>query len=104
IVVDERFVLRVRAKERLEAVAPLLCAGITTWSPLRRWKVGRGHQVAVLGLGGLGHMAVKLAAALGAEVTLISSSPKKKDDAQRLGAQDFVLGKEAARLSPRFDF
>jgi uncharacterized zinc-type alcohol dehydrogenase-like protein len=104
IVVDERFVLRVRAKERLEAVAPLLCAGITTWSPLRHWKVGKGHRVAVLGLGGLGHMAVKLASALGAEVTLISSSPSKKQDAQRLGAHDFLLGKDAARLGPRFDF
>src|SRR3954467_11220044 len=104
IVVDERFVLRVNAQERLEAVAPLLCAGITTWSPLRHWKVGKGHRVAVLGLGGLGHMAVKLASALGAEVTLLSSSPSKKQDAQRLGAHDFVLTKESGRLGPRFDF
>ena len=104
IVVDEKFVLKVRAREKLEAVAPLLCAGITTWSPLRHWKVGKGHRVAVLGLGGLGHMAVKLAAALGAEVTLLSSSPGKKADAQRLGAQDFVLTKSAGKLGPRFDF
>ena len=104
IVVDEKFVLRVQARERLEAVAPLLCAGITTWSPLRRWKVGKGHRLAVLGLGGLGHMAVKLGAALGAEVTLFSSSPSKSKDAQRLGAHDFVLTGEARKLGPRFDF
>src|SRR5690242_1117502 len=104
IVVDEKFVLRVKAKERLDAVAPLLCAGITTWSPLKHWKVGKGHKVAVLGLGGLGHMAVKLAAALGAEVTLLSSSPSKKKDAQRLGAHDFVSTSEAGKLGPRFDF
>ena len=104
IVVDEKFVLRVKAKERLDAVAPLLCAGITTWSPLRHWKVGKGHRVAVLGLGGLGHMAVKLASALGAEVTLLSSSPSKKQDAQRLGAHEFVLTAEARKLGPRFDF
>ncbi len=104
IVVDEKFVLTIKAKERLDAVAPLLCAGITTWSPLRHWKVGKGHKVAVLGLGGLGHMAVKLAAALGAEVTLLSSSPSKKKDAQRLGAHDFVLTGDARKLGPRFDF
>src|ERR1700674_1620603 len=73
VVVDQDFVLRVAAKGRLEAVAPLLCAGITTFSPLRHWKIGKGHRVAVLGLGGLGHMAVKLGNALGAEVTLLSS-------------------------------
>ena len=104
IVVDEKFVVRVAAAERLDAVAPLLCAGITTWSPLRHWKVGKGHRVGVLGLGGLGHMAVKLAAALGAEVTLLSSSPSKKQDAQRLGAHDFVATKDAGKLGPRFDF
>jgi uncharacterized zinc-type alcohol dehydrogenase-like protein len=104
IVVDEKFVLEIKAKDRLESVAPLLCAGITTWSPLRHWKVGKGHRVAVLGLGGLGHMAVKLAAALGAEVTLLSSSPGKKADAQRLGAHDFVLTGSAGKLGPRFDF
>ena len=104
MVVNEHFVLRVAAKERLEAVAPLLCAGITTWSPLRHWKVGKGHRVAVLGLGGLGHMAVKLASAFGAEVTLLSSSPGKKADAQRLGATDFLLGKDQAKARGRFDF
>ena len=104
IVVDEKFVLRVQAKERLDAVAPLLCAGITTWSPLRRWKVGKGHRLAVLGLGGLGHMAVKLGVALGAEVTLLSSSPAKSKDAQRLGAHDFIVSKDARKLGPRFDF
>jgi uncharacterized zinc-type alcohol dehydrogenase-like protein len=103
-VVDEKFVLRVQAKERLESVAPLLCAGVTTWSPLRRWKVGKGHRVAVLGLGGLGHMAVKLSAALGAEVTLLSSSPSKEKDAKRLGAHDFLGTRDLRKLGPRFDF
>ncbi len=105
IVVDERFVLRVTAKDRLEAVAPLLCAGITTWSPLRHWKIGKGHRVAVHGLGGLGHMAVKLASALGAEVTLLSSSAAKKKDAQRLGAHDFILTSDGLKKARgRFDF
>jgi len=104
IVVTEAFVVRVAAKERLDAVAPLLCAGITTWSPLRHWKIGKGHRVAVLGLGGLGHMAVKLASAFGAEVTMLSSSPGKKADAQRLGAIDFLLGKDQASARGRFDF
>jgi uncharacterized zinc-type alcohol dehydrogenase-like protein len=106
IVVDERFVLTVDPKQRLEAVAPLLCAGITTWSPLRHWKVGKGSRVAVQGLGGLGHMAVKLASALGAEVTLLSSSPSKKADAKRLGAQEFLLASDSAALGKaagRFD-
>jgi uncharacterized zinc-type alcohol dehydrogenase-like protein len=106
IVVDERFVLRVSDKQPLAGVAPLLCAGITTWSPLRHWKVGKGSRLAVLGLGGLGHMAVKLGAALGAEVTLISSSPKKKADALRLGAHEFLLGADDAAMSKaanRFD-
>jgi uncharacterized zinc-type alcohol dehydrogenase-like protein len=104
IVVPERFVLRVDPRQKLETVAPLLCAGITTWSPLRHWKVGKGHKVGVLGLGGLGHMAVKLASALGAEVTLISGSPSKKKDAQRLGASDFVATADLGKLGPRFDF
>ncbi len=77
IVVDEKFVLRVSDKLPLEAVAPLLCAGITTYSPLRHWKVGKGHKVAVVGLGGLGHMAVKFAASFGAEVTMLSTSASK---------------------------
>ncbi len=107
IVVDESFVLRLGKVDRLDAVAPLLCAGITTWSPLRHWKVGKGHKLGVLGLGGLGHMAVKLGAAFGAEVTLLSSSPKKKADAARLGAHDFVVTSEASALAKargRFDY
>jgi len=91
IVTNEDFVLKVSDKLKLEAVAPLLCAGITTYSPLRHWKVGKGHKVAVLGLGGLGHMAVKFAVAFGAEVTMLSGSPKKEADAKKLGAHNFVL-------------
>lgn len=107
IVVDESFVLKVSEKLPLQAVAPLLCAGITTYSPLRHWKVGKGHQVAVVGLGGLGHMAVKFAASFGAEVTMLSSSPEKEKDAQRLGAHHFALTKDPAQvnaLKGRFDF
>ena len=108
IVVHERFVLRVsHAREQLAAVAPLLCAGITTYSPLRHWKVGRGDQLAVVGLGGLGHMAVKIGAALGAEVTVLSHSEKKQKDAKRLGAADFVVVSDSAALvslDRRFDF
>jgi alcohol dehydrogenase (NADP+) len=91
IVVDESYVLRVSPKLALEGVAPLLCAGITTYSPLRHWKVGQGHKVGVLGLGGLGHMGVKLAAAFGAEVTMLSTSASKEADAKRLGADRFAL-------------
>lgn len=90
IVVDEDFVLRVPANLDLAATAPLLCAGITTWSPLRHWKAGKGSKVAVVGLGGLGHMAIKLAKGLGAEVTLFSRTPGKEKDALSLGA-DFVV-------------
>jgi uncharacterized zinc-type alcohol dehydrogenase-like protein len=90
IVVDENFVLRLGSVEKLDAVAPLLCAGITLYSPLRHWKVERGMKVAIVGLGGLGHMGVKLAAAMGAEVTVVSSSPSKRADATRLGAADFL--------------
>lgn len=107
IVVDERFVVKVPTNLPLEQVAPLLCAGITTYSPLRQWKVGRGQRVAVLGLGGLGHMGVKIAAAMGAEVTLLSSSAKKREDAKRLGAHDFVVTSDEAQMKPlagRFDF
>jgi uncharacterized zinc-type alcohol dehydrogenase-like protein len=103
IVVPERFVLRVDPKQKLEAVAPLLCAGITTWSPLKHWKVGKGSKVGVLGLGGLGHMAVKLASALGAEVTLISTSASKKKDGERLGAHDFIATADIGKAGPRFD-
>src|SRR5262249_42419323 len=90
IVVDEDFVLRLGAVDKLDAVAPLLGAGITLSSPLRHWKVMRGSRVAIVGLGGLGHMGVKLAAAMGAEVTVVSSSPSKRADATRLGASDFM--------------
>jgi uncharacterized zinc-type alcohol dehydrogenase-like protein len=91
IVVDENYVLAVSSKLPLEGVGPLLCAGITTYSPLRHWNVGQGHKIGVLGLGGLGHMGVKIASALGAEVTMLSSSPSKEADAKRLGAQRFAL-------------
>jgi uncharacterized zinc-type alcohol dehydrogenase-like protein len=91
IVVDEKYTLHVSSKLPLEGVAPLLCAGITTYSPLREWKVGKGHKLGVLGLGGLGHMAVKLGAAMGAEVTMLSGSPSKEVDAKRLGAHNFAL-------------
>jgi uncharacterized zinc-type alcohol dehydrogenase-like protein len=98
IVVHEDFVLRISEKLSLAAVAPLLCAGITTYSPLRHWKVGKGHKVAVLGLGGLGHMAVKFAASFGAEVTMLSTSPSKEEDAKRLGAHKFVLTSDQEQL------
>lgn len=100
LVVDEAFTLTVpeRLHHSLDRVAPLLCAGITTYSPLRHWKVGQGHRVAVLGLGGLGHMAVKLAASMGAEVTVLSTSPEKEQDAKDLGAHKFVITKDQQQL------
>jgi len=107
VVVDESFVLKISHNGPLDAVAPLLCAGITTYSPLRHWKVGAGHRLAVVGLGGLGHMAVKLGAAFGADVTLVSSSPSKKSDATRLGAHAFLLSSAQGALQAaqgRFDF
>jgi uncharacterized zinc-type alcohol dehydrogenase-like protein len=91
IVVDEAYVLKVPSKLDLAAAAPLLCAGITTYSPLRHWKVGKGQKVGVIGLGGLGHMAVKFAHAFGADTFLFTTSPKKRADALRLGAQDVIL-------------
>lgn len=91
ISVDEKYALHISDKLPLEGVAPLLCAGITTYSPLRHLKVGKGHKVAVLGLGGLGHMAVKFAASFGAEVTMLSTSPSKEADARQLGAHNFAL-------------
>lgn len=91
IVVTEDFVLKISDKLPLHAVAPLLCAGITTYSPLKRWKVKKGDKVAVVGLGGLGHMAVKLASSMGAEVTMLSRSPEKEKDAAELGAAHFEL-------------
>lgn len=90
IVVDENYVLHIPASLPLDKAAPLLCAGITTYSPLRHWKIKAGDKVAVVGLGGLGHMAVKLAAAMGAEVTVLSTSEKKKADALKLGARHFI--------------
>jgi len=91
VVVDEHFVLKVPSNLDLAAVAPLLCAGITTWSPLRHWNVGKGSKVAVVGLGGLGHMAIKLAKGLGAEVTLFSRTPNKSKDALDLGADEVII-------------
>lgn len=94
IVVNQDFVLSISPKLSLDKAAPLLCAGITTYSPLRHWNVGPDSKVAVMGLGGLGHMAVKLAAAMGAEVTVLSSSNKKKEDAHRLGAKSYAATSE----------
>lgn len=107
IVVSENFVLRVTHAGRLENIAPLLCAGITTYSPLREWKVGKGHKVGVVGLGGLGHMAVKIAHAMGAHVVLFTTSPDKKTDALRLGADEVVISKNTGALKAHvnsFDF
>jgi alcohol dehydrogenase (NADP+) len=107
IVVDENYVLRVPANLDLAAVAPLLCAGITTYSPLRHWKVGKGQKVGIVGLGGLGHMSVKFAHAFGADVTLFTTSPNKKDDAKRLGANQVIVSKDQAEMEKHissFDF
>ena len=98
IVVSERFVVKIPEGLDLKGAAPLLCAGVTTWSPLRRWKVGKGSKLAVTGLGGLGHMAIKLAKALGAEVSLFTRSPGKAEDARRLGADTIVLSTDAAQM------
>jgi uncharacterized zinc-type alcohol dehydrogenase-like protein len=107
IVVDEGYTLRVPAGLPLANVAPLLCAGITTYAPLRRFRVGEGQRVGVVGLGGLGHMGVKLAASMGARVTVFSTSPGKEQDARSLGAHDFVVTKEPGRLEAlagQYDF
>lgn len=98
IVVDEAFVLRVPENLDPAATAPLLCAGITTYSPLKYWKVGPGQKVGVVGLGGLGHMAVKLAKAMGAEVIVYTTSASKVEDARRLGADDVVLSKDREQM------
>ena len=98
VVVDEHFVLKIPANLDLAATAPLLCAGITTWSPLRHWKVGKGTKVAVVGLGGLGHMAIKLAKGLGAEVTLFSRTPSKTKDAIELGADAVVISNDELQM------
>ena len=107
IVVHEDFTLRISDKLELAATTPLLCTGITTYSPLRRWNVGKGDKVAVVGLGGLGHMGVKFAVAFGAEVTVLSTSPDKEEDARKLGAHKFVVTKDKAQMksvSGSFDF
>ena len=107
IVVDEAFVLRVSEKLNLAAVAPLLCAGITTYSPLRHWKVGSGMKVGIVGLGGLGHMAVKFANAFGAHVVLFTTSSNKAPDALRLGAHEVVVSKNENAMKKHrnsFDF
>ena len=98
ITVSDAFVLKVPENLDIKAVPPLLCAGITTWSPLRHWHVGAGSRVAVVGLGGLGHMAIKLAPALGAEVSLFTRSPHKADDARRLGADHIINSTDAAQM------
>lgn len=106
IVVDENYALKISPKVPLDRVAPLLCAGITTYSPLRHWKVEKGQQVGIVGLGGLGHMGIKLAASMGAEVTVFSTSKTKEPDAKRLGATNFVNstdGEAMGRLSGRFN-
>ncbi|NDD91835.1 NAD(P)-dependent alcohol dehydrogenase [bacterium] len=107
IVVDESFALKVSKKLPLDRVAPLLCAGITTYSPLKRFGVKKGQNVGVVGLGGLGHMAVKIAAALGAHVTVFSTSPGKQGDAKKLGAKGFVNSRDSVdfqRQAGKFDF
>jgi len=106
ITVDENFALKIPRKLSPAAAAPLLCAGITTYSPLRHWEVGKGSRVAVVGLGGLGHVAVKLASAMGAHVTVLSRSDTKKADALRLGAGDFGVTSDPAtfqKMANRFD-
>ena len=107
IVVDERFVLRMPTNLNPAAAAPLLCAGITTYSPLRHWGVGKGKKVGVVGLGGLGHMGVKFARALGAHVVVFTTSPGKMEDALRLGANEVVVSRNAEEMKPHtgtFDF
>lgn len=104
--VDESYVLRISPKLPPAGTAPLLCAGITTYSPLRHWKVGKGSKVGVIGLGGLGHMAVKFAAAMGADVTVFSTSEAKRVDAERLGAKEFAVAANPetfTRLAGKFD-
>jgi len=107
IVVDERFVLRIPPNLDLAAAAPLLCAGITTYSPLRHWGITKGKKVGIVGLGGLGHMGVKFARAFGAHVVVFTTSPNKTEDAMRLGAHEVVLSRNADEMkqhSSSFDF
>jgi uncharacterized zinc-type alcohol dehydrogenase-like protein len=107
IVVDQHFVLHISEKLNLAAVAPLLCAGITTYSPLRHWNAGKGKKVGIVGLGGLGHMGVKFAHAFGAHTVLFTTSPGKAEDAKRLGADEVVISKNADEMAKHnlsFDF
>lgn len=107
VTVNEDFVLSVSEKLDAKAVAPLLCAGITTYSPLRHWKVGKGMKVGVIGLGGLGHMGVKFAAAMGAHVVMITTSPEKGNDAKKLGAHEVLISKDEKAMegaANSFDF
>ncbi len=107
IVVDENYVLRIPPTLSAAGAAPLLCAGITTYSPLRHWGVGKYHKLAVVGLGGLGHMAVKIASAMGTEIVVLSTSERKRKDAEQLGATDFGITsdpKTFMRLQRRFDY
>ncbi|MCU1285459.1 MAG: hydroxyacid dehydrogenase [Acidobacteriales bacterium] len=103
IVVNEDFVLRLPENLDLAAVAPLLCAGITTYSPLRHWKVGKGQKVGIVGLGGLGHMGVKLANAMGAHAVLFTTSANKKEDGKRLGAAEVVVSRNQAEMDKHLD-
>src|SRR5437588_2439319 len=107
IVVDQRFVLRVPSNLKLAGAAPLLCAGITTYSPMRHWGITKGKKVGIVGLGGLGHTGVKFADALGAHVVVFSTSPNKKEDALRLGANEVVISRNADEMQKQagsFDF
>lgn len=99
IVVDESFVLHISDKLELSAVAPLLCAGITTYSPLKHWKVGPGQKVGIVGIGGLGHMGIKIAKAMGAHVVVFTTSLSKTEDAKRLGADEVVLSTDEAQMA-----
>jgi len=99
VIIDQHFVVSIPQNLDLKAVAPLLCAGVTVWSPLRHYQVQPGHKVGVIGLGGLGHMAVKLASALGAEVTLFTTSPEKGADARRLGASHVVVSRDGQQMA-----
>ena len=107
IVVRQKFVLKISHKDQLAAVAPLLCAGITTYSPLRQWDVQKGQKVGIVGLGGLGHMGVKIASAMGAHVVLFTTSAGKTEDAMRMGASEVVISKDPQAMAAHqntFDF
>ena len=107
IIVDKKFVLHIPENIDVKAAAPLLCAGITTWSPLRHWKVKKGDKVGVIGLGGLGHMGVKFAHAIGAHVVMITTSPEKSKDAKELGADEVLISKDSEQMAEHrgsFDF